>query len=112
MPRLILLKTEQDFSQFRQSQGYQTRLIRIRVRLGRNQNIPRFGFIIPKKVLPKAVHRNLLKRRMKAFLTRGLARIKPCDVLIFPKTELLKRNSEDLETELVEVFSKAKLWKS
>jgi len=111
MPKLILLKTEQDFSQFRQSKSFQTRLIRIRVIPGRNQNTPRFGFIVPKKVLPKAVHRNLIKRRIKSFLIRGLVRIKPADVLIFPGAELLKRNSQDLDTELAAVFTKANLWK-
>lgn len=122
MSKLTLLKTESDFGQFRTGKSYQTRLIRIRIagrparrspgEGGRDQNIPRFGFIIPKKVLPRAVDRNLVRRRIKIILTRNLEKLKPADVLIFPNSLLLKKKFADLEQEFTELFSKANLWKS
>ena len=104
MSKLVLLKTQSDFEQFRLSKLYQSQLLRIRIHLSQNQNTPRFGFIIPKKVLPKAVDRNLLKRRIKTFLSTSQSKIKPADVLIFPKVGLLKKPFVDLEQEFKDLF--------
>ncbi len=111
MVNLLWLKTEKDFASFRSSKSYQTPFLRIRVAYS-HQNTPRFGFIIPKKVLPKVVDRNKLKRRIKTFLTRNAAKIKTADVLIFPYAGLLKKKYSELEIELSNLFTKANLWKS
>ncbi len=112
MPKLNLLKTEKDFEAFRQSKSFQSESLRIRVLPRPNQNHPRFGFIVPKKVLPKVVDRNVLKRRIKTFLVKNADQVKSVDVLIFPGKNLLKKKFTELETELNQLFSKARLWKS
>jgi|GEM_PF-3319804 ribonuclease P protein component len=111
MGKLALLKTEQDFSNFRQSKSFQSRLLKIRVHYSLNQNNPRFGFIIPKKVLPKVVDRNKLKRRIKFVLSAEVSRVQPADVLIFPHKDLLKLKFADLTAEVRQLFTQAKLWK-
>ncbi len=111
MPSLHLLKTEQDFSQFRQSKLYQSPLLRIRVNSAKNQNFPRFGFIIPKKTLPRVVDRNLVKRRIKTLLLKNQGKLKPVNILFFPNAGLLKKKFSDVSVELENLFSKAKIWK-
>ncbi len=111
MGKLVLFKTEKDFESFRASKSFQTNLLKIRVHWSQNQNIPRFGFIVPKKVLSKVVDRNKLKRRIKSFLSKNLNKFKPVDVLIFPRASLLKITYWDLEKEFKELFLKAHLWK-
>jgi ribonuclease P protein component len=109
--KLNLLKTETEFAQFRHSKSFQAKSFRVRVVGGRNQNTPRFGFIVPKKVLPKAVDRNLIRRRIKAILTKHAGKLKSVDVLIFPSALALKKPFADLEKEFTDLFSKAFLWK-
>jgi len=110
MGKLILLKTDKDFSLFRTGKSYQTRLLKIRVAFA-NQNQPRFGFIVPKKVLPKAVDRNLVKRRLKSILSGFDSQLKPLNVLIFPFAGAIKISFGDLKKEVENLFLKAKIWK-
>lgn len=112
MANLDLLKTQADFAQFRSSRSFQAPGLRIRVVSAPNQNTPRFGFIVPKKVLGKATDRNKLKRRLKAILSAKQADLRPVSILMFPATSLLKKTPTDLESLVLLVFSKAGLWKS
>ncbi|MDP3004308.1 MAG: ribonuclease P protein component, partial [Candidatus Azambacteria bacterium] len=51
----------------------------------------RFGFIVSNKFAPKAVVRNLFKRRLRAAAYFSLKNIKPgFDVVVWPKTALKK----------------------
>ena len=111
MSKLHLLKTQQDFSQFRQSKSYQTPLLRIRVNSVKNQNFPRFGFIIPKKTLPHVVDRNRVKRRIKSVLLGNQIRLKPVNILFFPQATLLKKKYQEVISEVENLFTKARLWK-
>ncbi len=106
------LKTDQDFSAFKSSKSFQNKLLKIRIHYSLNQNNPRFGFIIPKKVVPKVVDRNLLKRRIKSVLVKTAGKLKPVDVIFYPQKALVKKDFEFLTAEINELFSKAKLWKS
>jgi|SRR3989344_4603400 len=110
MGKPVLLKTQADFDAFRTSKSYQGPTIRIRVRHGANQNI-RFGFIIPKKLVPKAVARNLLKRRIKAAFLKLAPKLKPADILFFPRSQALTKKFSDLESEIKSVCTNARLWK-
>ncbi len=112
MAKLTLLKSERDFQAFRQSKAYSSALLRIRILSKPDQNTPRFGFIVPKKVLSKVTDRNKVKRRLKTFLLRNEPKIKSADILIFPNRELLKKKYSELELELSDLFSKARLWRS
>lgn len=111
MAKLILLKQEKDFShqRFRKTQSSPSFRIRIAIL---SQNNPRFGFIIPKKLLPKVTDRNKLKRRVKSILFKNLNSIKPLDILIFPQRKALGRTYQQLEAELIEDLKKLNLWNS
>ena len=106
------LKSDQDFESFKASKSYQTGFLKIRVHFSSDQNLPRFGFIVPKKVLAKATDRNLIKRRLKSILAKAAPRLKPVDILFFPRPQLLKRKFAEVAKEVELIFSNARLWKS
>jgi ribonuclease P protein component len=108
--KLTLLKTESDFGHKRFNRSISTASLRIRTAL-RSQNIPRFGFIIPKKVLPKVTDRNKVKRRLKSLLQRHQGSVKPFDVILFPQAASLKKTYSDLEKELIGGFKRLNIWK-
>ena len=111
MPKkLVFLKTEQDFSNFKKSRSMVSANFRFRWHKLQNQNIPRFGFIIPKKTVKKVTDRNLIKRRVKAVLTKNLASLQPVDILFFPKPGSIKLRFQDLEQELLSFFKKAGIY--
>jgi ribonuclease P protein component len=112
MPKLILLKKDADFAAFRKSKSYNSELLRIRVHFQANQNVPRFGFIVPKKAVAKAADRNLLRRRIKALLTKAAPNMHPVDILIFPTKGLVKKKPMELQEILGKLFTQARLWKS
>ena len=112
MSKLTFLKTDNDFAAFRASKSFQSQVLKIRVRFRSDQNTPRFGFIVPKKVMPKVVDRNLIKRRIKSILMRTAGNLRPIDIVFYPQKDLVKKKFTDLEAEVKQLFSKAKLWKS
>jgi ribonuclease P protein component len=112
MPKLVFLKTEQDFSNFKKSRTLVSPNFRIRWLSVKNQNTPRFGFIIPKKVVKKVTDRNVIKRRVKAILGKHIKNIKPYDILFFPKPGSIKIRFKDLEEELLSLLRKALLYAS
>ncbi|MBX4186945.1 MAG: ribonuclease P protein component [Candidatus Doudnabacteria bacterium] len=112
MGKLQFLKTDDDFAAFRQSKSFQTPAVKIRVRYRSDQNNPRFGFIVPKKVMPKVVDRNLIKRRLKSLLLQLEPRLKPADVVFYPQKELIRKKPAELSAVITQLFSQAKIWKS
>ncbi|MBI4049373.1 MAG: ribonuclease P protein component [Candidatus Doudnabacteria bacterium] len=104
------LKTERDFTQFRNTKPFHSPLFRLHFVLRPNQNSPRFGFIVPKKIFPKVVIRNLLKRRLKRIIQLSLPRLKPADILLAPKSEVVRKKYAELESQLTELFTNAHLW--
>ncbi|OGE73943.1 MAG: ribonuclease P protein component [Candidatus Doudnabacteria bacterium RIFCSPLOWO2_02_FULL_42_9] len=108
---LKFLKDDKDFAAFRTSKSFQNRFLKIRVRYALNQNIPRFGFIIPKKVMPKVVDRNKVKRRIKSILVQSMSKVKGADVIFYPQKGLLKQDFQTLTHDVHELFTKARLWK-
>src|ERR1044071_4105526 len=97
--KLQLLKTDADFAHARFKKFSSTSSLRIRTAL-RNQNSPRFGFIVPKKILPKVTDRNKVKRRLKNILTKQQSFIKPVDIIFFPQKSSLKLTFARLEAEV------------
>jgi ribonuclease P protein component len=112
MPKLSLLKSEADFAAFRKSKTFSSDLLKIRVHFRPNQNFPRFGFIISKKTLPKAAHRNLVKRRLKTALLKRSERMQPVDLLFLPAKGLLKTKFQETEEILEKLLTQGRLWKS
>jgi ribonuclease P protein component len=110
--KLVFLQSDEDFDQFRRSKLITSPNLRVRVRFNTNQNTPRFGFIIPKKVLPKVTDRNKVKRRLKNFLGKNIVKMAAADYLFFPGKTSLKQKYQDLEQEIITLFKQARLWKS
>ncbi|MBI3952667.1 MAG: ribonuclease P protein component [Candidatus Doudnabacteria bacterium] len=109
--RAFFFKSDEDYSKLRfPFRPYSNQFLRIRV--GRaDQNRPRFGFIVPKKVVGKVVERNLIKRRLKAILLKNVEHFKTVDVLIFPNKEAGKIKFCELEEQTLALFKKAGIWK-
>jgi ribonuclease P protein component len=95
----------------RSGKSFQNLGLKIRVRFRSDQNTPRFGFIVPKKVIPKVVDRNLIKRRLKSILLKYQAKLRPADIIFYPQKDLLKKQYVRLETDLKQLLGTAKLWK-
>ncbi|OGE82455.1 MAG: ribonuclease P protein component [Candidatus Doudnabacteria bacterium RIFCSPLOWO2_01_FULL_44_21] len=111
MGKIHLLKNEADFTRFRSGRFFQSLNLRIRV-LPSNQNLPRFGFIVPKKILPKAVDRNKVKRRLKSIVSQHQNKFKSFDVLFFPSSKILRIKFQDLELEVTQLLKRANVWQS
>lgn len=112
MPKLSLLKSEEDFAAFRKSKSYSSEFLKIRVHFRPNQNFPRFGFIISKKTVPLAANRNLLKRRLKTLLGKRFLKLYPVDVIFLPSRGLLKKKPQEVEEILDKLLKASRLWKS
>jgi ribonuclease P protein component len=111
MPKVVTLKSEKDFAHNRFKKSFSSPSMRVRIGTS-DQNIPRFGFIIPKKVMPKVTDRNKVKRRLKAIVGKNLVKLKIADILIFPQKSSLKLPMAGLEIELISNFKRLSLWKS
>jgi ribonuclease P protein component len=84
--------------------------LRFRWYYPKNQNFPRFGFIIPKKAVKKVTDRNLIKRRLKSILSKHVSHIVPVDILFFPKPGTIKLKFPQLEEEVVGTLKKARIY--
>lgn len=109
--KLVILKKEADFDKVRFSRPFSGRFFRLRIAKALNQNSPRFGFIIPKKILPKVTDRNKVKRRIKSIIFRILAELRSIDVLIFPQKNSIKAKFVDLEKDFHYLLKTSDLWK-
>lgn len=108
MPKkLVFLKTEEDFANFKKSRKLVSANFIFRWYVPKNQNITRFGFIVPKKTFKKVTDRNKIKRRIKAILAKHSAGMRPVDILFFPKPASIKLKFADLEAEILELLKKS-----
>lgn len=70
---------------------------------------PLFGFIVSKKISPKAITRNLIKRRFSGIIERNLDRFVPNRAFIFYiKKEALECKFADLESNLLQLIQTIK----
>lgn len=71
------------------------------------QTTSRAAFIISKKISPKAVVRNKLKRQLSDIIRKDLESPKhPIDLLIILKPQILKENSEKTKQEILGALHK------
>lgn len=109
--KLVILKKDEDFEKNRFSRSFSGRFLRLRKTGFLNQNFPRFGFIVPKKILPKVTERNKVKRRLKGIILKIISNVVLVDVLIFPQKNSIKAKYIDLEQDLYYLFKVSGLWK-
>lgn len=73
-------------------------------------NIPRFAFIVAKKVSKKAVTRNSIKRKIAEVIRLNLKRIKPgFDIVFITKPEIQGKKYKEIEIVAVELLKRARL---
>ncbi len=76
------------------------------------ENVPKFAFIISKKIDKSAVIRNKVKRRLASEIEKILKDIKPGYNFVFiVKKEILDRKTNDLENIIKNLFLKENLLK-
>jgi ribonuclease P protein component len=109
--QLILFKTDEDYNKARFSKPYFSPLLKIRIAKTVDQNLPRFGFIIPKKVVPKVTDRNRIKRRLKTIALKLSPQLQSFDVLFFPQKTAGQVKFTDLEQQVSRLINQARLWK-
>lgn len=97
LPEANRLKSKDDFKKiFKYGKISENEFMRIKF-LKNFKKHSRFGFIVSNKFAPKAVVRNLFKRRLRAAAYFLLKNIKPgFDVVIWPKITLKKNNYQIL----------------
>lgn len=98
LPKINRIKKEKDFEAiFKNSKSVKNNLFIFKIAKN-NLGINRFGFIVSKKVSPKAVIRNKARRRMAA-LARALSkRIKAStDVLLIALPGIEKKGFSDIK---------------
>lgn len=75
--------------------------------------VPRFGFIIPSKVLKKAVERNKLKRRLRHIVREFLPQIeKGIDGVFVALPQAKGKEFEEVKKEVKNIFQKMKIIKN
>ena len=97
LPEANRLKSNDDFEKiFKYGKISENEFMKIKF-LKNFKKRSRFGFIVSNKFAPKAVARNLFRRRLRAAAYLLLKNIKPgFDVVIWPKTALKKFNYQML----------------
>jgi ribonuclease P protein component len=108
--KLTFLNQETDFNRKRFKRPFNTSSLRLSIS-HESGKIARFGIIIPKKVLPKAVDRNKVKRRIKAILRKHFNHFNQVDILILPQKSSLKVKFGQLESEIMFAIKKLNQWK-
>ncbi len=80
--------------------------------LKNDQKKTRFGFIVSKKVSPKATERNKIKRILREQIRIRLPEIKKgFDMVIISKKEALEKNSKEIGREMEKMLVKSKVLK-
>ena len=73
---------------------------------------PRFGFVIPNKVIPKAHDRNRIRRVLSEATRYQITVVSPhFDCVFLPKPGIVRAYTADLMKEVGEAFKKAKILK-
>jgi len=74
--------------------------------------MPRFGFVISKKVDKSAVARNSIKRKLSMTIEQIFDRIEGGnDFIFFPKASILDASRENVAREIEELFQKERFIK-
>lgn len=77
-----------------------------------NGDAPRFGFVIPNKIVAKAHDRNRIKRVLSEGIRFQISSLSPLvDCVFLPKPSILKAYTADIMKEVAESFTKAKILK-
>jgi ribonuclease P protein component len=74
--------------------------------------LTRIGFIVEKKFFKKAVHRNRIKRILRAFAQKNISLVSPgLDVVIFYRSKEKEIDSKKITSDLEKLFKKTNILK-
>jgi len=101
LPKINRLKAVRDFKKvFGDGKTSENNLVKIRF-LKNFKKYSRFGFIVSNAFAPKAVSRNLIKRRLRGAVYFLLKNVKPgFDIVIWPKPALKKSTYQAILSDL------------
>lgn len=110
MPKESVLRKKRDFdSVFKKGENFKSSHFVLKIAKN-NLDISRFGFIVSQKVSKKAVVRNKIKRRLRAFVKNELKDIKKgIDVVLIALPSVENRDFSGISEDLMEIFKKAKI---
>ncbi len=105
LSKLHRLRSDRDFKKvFAAGKVAENQYLRIKYH-GNQEKFSRFGFVVSVKLAKKATTRNLIKRRLRAAIRFLLTKIKPgFDIVIWPKTPLLKDNKYQTVVESLKIL--------
>lgn len=101
-----------DFDQvFKQGSSFYNKILGIKV-LDNKKDSSRLGIIVSNKVSKKAVKRNQLKRIIRDFFYKNLARLSlGKDVVVIALPEMSNKEKKEINESLLEALNKKKLLK-
>ena len=112
LPKKNRLKKRRDFeSVFRKGKGFRENFLFLKKNKN-NLHQTRFGFIVGKRVSPKATVRNKIRRRLSSLVQKRLAKIKNgFDVILIAQPGLEDKNFREVEKIIDRLFQEAKVIK-
>ncbi|SRR5258708_1240779 len=108
LPKENRLTKKTDFENIRQNGRYITtsKLFTISFLNKKDEENPRIGFIVSKKISTKAVERNKIKRTLREIIRKNISYMKTgMDYVIIVKPGILHISHDKLEIELKNVIS-------
>lgn len=105
------LRRKQDFQKiYRRGDYFFSPCLILRF-IANSKNVSRFAFVISAKAAPKAVDRNLVKRRLSEIIRLNLGHLVPgLDVIIIAKKSLLAQKFLSQKGNLIYLLKRAKIW--
>ncbi len=110
LPKKYRLISKKDFEKvFKTGRGRHGKILGIKFAQNNLEN-SRFGFIISKKVSPKAVMRNRIKRQVREIIHLNLDSIKNgLDIVIICHPEIIKKNYQEIEEAILKTIKEIKI---
>jgi len=110
LPKINRLTKKKDFDVvFKNGESIKSDFLIFKV-LKNNLQESRFGFVVSKKVSPKAVVRNKVKRILREVVFSQLENIKkPADIIIITLPQIKKKEFLEIEKTIINSFKKLKL---
>lgn len=113
LPKENRLKKKGDFDKIHQEgKFYGTKFVAIKL-VKNSLSVSRFGFLVGLKISKRATVRNRIKRRLREIIRLNIDKIKAgYDVIFMVKPEIIGKDYQEVEANVLTVLKIAGLWKS
>jgi len=113
LPKKYRLKKKKDFEKiFKEGRFFGSSFLVLKASKN-TLSFSRFGIVISRKTIKKAVLRNKIKRQISEAIRLKLREIKPgFDVVILPKTSITQKSFQEINQEIEGLLKKAGLFRS